>query len=52
MGSGSVSEGLRDDPLYKYTVTLLYFSYIYTLPDITQKPKDGIYELKQSLIDT
>ena len=29
-----------------------HLSYVSTLPDITQKPKHGIDELKQRLIDT
>jgi len=29
-----------------------YLSYVSTIPDITQKPKCGIDELKQRLIDT
>jgi len=29
-----------------------HLSYVSTLPDITQKPKHGINELKQTLIDT
>jgi len=29
-----------------------HFNYVSTLPDITQKPKHGIDELKQRLIDT
>jgi len=29
-----------------------HLSYVSTLPDITQKPKHGIGELKQRLIDT
>jgi len=30
----------------------LHLSYVSTLPDITQKPKPSIEELKQRLIDT
>jgi len=29
-----------------------HLSYVFTLPGITQKPKHGIDELKQRLIDT